>query len=158
MSYCAIHVAMHLVIGLYLHRSFNNPLPSEHLIRDAVAHFTFSIDYSLRTDCIRHTVIRIPYCHDIFRFLFKDKDTDKLQLTDFTTDYFPCGWNQWCQQYSSSNDVSYCGRTIVFPIKICTYLKWTRPNGFVKITDRTVQPKQRTFVEMIRIYICKNNI
>jgi len=45
--------------------------------------------------------------------------------------------NTWCFGY-----------TIVFPIKICTYLKWTQPNDFVKNTDGTVQPKQRTFVEI----------
>ena len=141
----------------FCHRDFNNPHPPEHLIRDAVAHFTYSIDSSLRTECIRNTVIRVPFHHDVFKFLFRNKDTDKLQLTDFTTDYFPCGWNQWCQQYGSSNNLSYCGRTIVFPIRICSYLKWTRPNAFV-ITDGTARQRQRTFIEMIRIYICKTNI
>ena len=143
---------------VYLYRLYDNPQPQEHLIREAAAQFTYSIDRSLRTECIRNTVIRLPFRHDIFRFLFKDKDTDKLQLTDFTTEYFPYGWNQWCQQYSGSDGLMYCGRTIVFPIRIRSYLQWTKPNSFVKLTDGTIQPKQRTFIEMIRVYIRKNNI
>ena len=47
--------------------------------------------------------------------------------------------------------------TIVFPIKIQCYLQWTRPKGFVKNNDGTVTPKQRTFIEMLRVYIVKAN-
>ena len=110
------------------------------------------------TDCIKNTIIRIPFRHDVFRFFFKDKDSDKLQLTDFRTDYFPDGWNKWCQQHISSDGVSYSGRIIVFPIKICTYFKWTPRNSFVTNTDGTARRKQRSFIEMIRIYIRKRNI
>ena len=89
------------------------------------------------TDCIKNTIIRIPFQHDVFRFFFKGKDNDKLQLTDFRTDYFPDGWNKWCQQYISSDSVSYCGRTIVFPIKVRPYFKWIPRNSFVTNTDGT---------------------
>ena len=56
-----------------------------------------------------------------------------------------------CMQYS------YSGRTIVFPIKIHCFLQWTRPDGFIRLTDGTVKHKSRVFVEMIRVYIKKIN-
>ena len=138
--------------------NFNHPQPQDHLVREAIGQFTYYIEKSLVTGCINYTTIRLPFRHDIFHFLFKDKDIDNLQLHDFDTNYFPHGWNQWCRQYGNSGDASYCGRTIVFPIRIECYLQWTQRNSFIKLTDGTVQPKPRTFREMIRIYICKANI
>ena len=35
------------------------------------------------------------------------------------------------------------------------YLQWTRSNGFIKTADWTLQRKQRTFIEMIRVDIAK---
>ena len=132
-----------------------NPHPQEHVVREAIGHFTLAIDRSLRVACFKNTVLRIPFRHDVVRFLFQDKD--ELTLGDFNNDYFPYGWNQWYQQYGSSTNACYYGRTIVFPIKIQCYLQWTQPKGFVKNNDGTVTPKQRTFIEMLRVYIVKEN-
>lgn len=87
--------------------------------------------------------------------MFKDKDVDNLQFNDFPAEYFPSGWSQW---YHHCGNLGYHGRTVVFPIKIEPYLKQTRPNGFVTDIDGTVRQKQKTFIEMIRIYICKVNV
>ena len=105
------------------HRQFANPHPQKHVVREAVGNFTLAIDRSLRVACFKNTVLRIPFRHDVVRFLFQDKD--ELTLDDFNNDYFPYGWNQWYQQHGSSTNVCYYGRTIVFPIKIQCYLQWT---------------------------------
>ena len=102
-----------------------------------------------------NTTIRLPFRHDVFRYLFKDKDKNNLHINDFDSNYFPYGWNQWYRRYGNS---SYRGRTIVFPISIDCYLLWTRQKGYIKMTDGTVQPKPKTFTEMVRVHICKVNI
>lgn len=132
--------------------------PQEHLIREAVGEFTHSIDRSLKKKCTHDTTIRLPFRHDIFHYLFKDKDKNNLQLHDFDSNYFPYGWNQWYRRYGDSDSASYCGRAIAFPIRIECYSQWTRQTGFMKLTDGTVQPKPKTFTEMIRVHICKVNI
>ena len=147
-----------MTCNVVLFRNFNHPQPQEDLIRDAVGQFTYNIDRSLRKGCTCNTTIRLPFRHDIFHYLFKDKDINDLQLNDFDSMYFPYGWSQWYRRYGNSDNASYCGRAIVFPIRIECYLQWTRQNGFIKLTDGTVQPKPKTFIEMIRIYICKANI
>ena len=136
-------------------RRFADPHPQEHVIREAIAHFTLAIDRSLRVPCISKTLLRIPFRHDVVRFLFHEKV--ELFLGDFNSDYFPYGWNQWYRQYGNYPDVSYNGRTIVFPIRIQCYLQWTRPKGFVMNNDRTVRQKQRSFVEMLKVHIVKAN-
>ena len=141
--------------ALFSCRQYANPLPQEHIIKEAVGHFTLAIDKSLRVDCIRNTTLRIPFRHDVARFLFKNKD--ELTQDDFNSDYFPYGWNQWYRKHGDGDSVRYYGRTIVFPVRIECYLQWTRPNGFVMNTDNTVTPKQQTFVEMLRVDIVKTN-
>jgi len=66
------------------------------------------------------------------------------------TMYFGDEWNQCL-------DEDGVGRCIVFPIKIRSFLKWTRQNCFVRQQDGILQPKRRVFVEMVRVYIRKIN-
>ena len=55
---------------------------------------------------------------------------------NFTTEFFPYGWDQWSQQHhEDSSEVGYCGHSTVFPIRIEPY---SRPNGFVNMPDITV--------------------
>ena len=152
--YTTVHVYSIIKLAVFLHnREFDDPHPQEHVIRDSVGNFTVAVDRSLRKHCFINTVLRIPFRHDVVRFLFHDKD--ELTLEDFNNDYFPYGWNQWYKQHGNSGQ--YYGHTIVFPIRIACYLQWTRPNGFVKNSDGTVRPKQCTFIEMLRVYIVKSN-
>ena len=139
-------------------RNFDHPQPQEHLIREAVGQFTYSLHRSLRKKCTQNTTIKMPFRHDIYRYLFKDKDTDNLQLHDFNTNYFPYGWEQWYRKYGSSDHARYSGHTIVFPIRIDCKLEWTRQTGFMKMMDGTMQTKPKTFTEMIRIKVCKVNV
>ena len=37
------------------------------------------------------------------------------------------------------------------------YLDWTQRNGYVRTADGTLQQKQRTFTEMIKVHIVKEN-
>ena len=144
-----------LTYTFFMYREFNNPHPQEYVVREAVGNFTLAIDRSLRVACTKNTILRIPFRHDVVRYLFQDKH--ELTLSDFDNNFFPYGWNQWYQQHGSPTNATYCGRTIVFPIRIKCYLQWTRPNGFVKNSDNTIQPKRQTFIEMIRVYIVKEN-
>ena len=113
------------------------------------------MDSSLRKSCIRTTILRIHFRHDVYRFLFHDKT--ELVLGDFDEQYFPLGWNQWCRQYGTDDNQSYYGHSIVFLLKVHRYLQWTRPNSFIKLSDGTVRQKQKTFLEMIRVDIIKEN-
>ena len=120
-------------------RQFEDPQPPEYVIREAVGNFTLAIDRSLRVACFKNIVLRIPFRHDVVRYLFKDKV--KLTLGDFNTEYFPYGWNQWYRQHGGSTNASYAGHTIVFPIRIQSFLEWTGCNGFVQDNDGTMTPK-----------------
>ena len=148
-----MHIAF--IFQSFTCREFNNPHPQEHVIRESVGNFTLAIDKSLRVECFKNTVLRVPFRHDVFRFLFQDRQ--ELNIADFNNDYFPYGWNQWYRKYGSTAHARSCGRTIVFPIRMTCYLQWTRPNGFVKTLDGTLQQKQHTFIEMIRVHIVKDN-
>ena len=51
---------------------------------------------------------------------------------------------------------SYHGRTIIFPLEVDCYLRWTGQNNFIKLPDGTVRQKHRTFLEMLSIKkICR---
>ena len=147
-------VQLKLVFNL-LHRKFNHPVPEDCTIREAVGNFTSAMDKSLRKSCIITNILRIQFRHDVFRFLFGDKT--ELALGDFDEQYFSLGWNQWCRQYGTDDNPSYYGHSIVFPLKVHSYLQWTRQNSFMKLPDGTVQQKQRTFLEMIRVDVIKEN-
>ena len=60
--------------------------------------------------------------------LFGDKK--ELVLGDFDEQYFPLGWNQWCKQYGTGENRTYYGHSIIFPLKVRTYLQWTKQNSF----------------------------
>ena len=109
----------------------------EHVIRESVGNFTLAIDKSLRLECFKKTILRVPFRHDVVRFLFQDKQ--ELNLDDFDNDYFPYGWNQWYRQYGRTAHARICGRTIVFPIRMTCYLDWTRRNGYLRTADGTLQ-------------------
>ena len=48
----------------------------------SVGHLLAAIDRSLRLACYRDTILRIPFSHEVFRYLFQNK----LELTlDFYT-------------------------------------------------------------------------
>ena len=85
--YCIFIVAIYISI---LYRDFTNSHPQEHVIRESVGNFTLAIDKSLRLECFKKTILRVPFRHDV-RFLFQDKQ--ELNLDDFDNDYFPYGWN-----------------------------------------------------------------
>ena len=81
-----------------------------------------------------------------------------MNLDDFDNDYyFPYGWNQWYRKYGRTAHARICGRTIIFPIRMTCYLDWTQRNGYVRTADGTLQQKQRTFTEMIKVHIVKEN-
>lgn len=136
-------------------RKFNHLVPHDCEIREAVGNFTSALDRSLKKSCISNTTLRIQFRHDVYRFLFNDKT--ELAFGDFKEQYFPLGWNQWCKQYGKKDNPSYYGRTIVFPLKVHCYLQWTRPNSFIKLPDGTTRQKQKIFLEMIRVYVIKDN-
>ena len=139
----------------YYYRKFNHPVPKDGTIREAVGNFTSAMDRSLRKSCIRASILRIQFRHDVFRYLFGNKK--ELVLGDFDEHYFPSGYNQWCRQYGTDDNPSYYGHSIVFLLKVRTYLQWTRRNSVFKLPDRTLQQKQRTFLEMIRVDVIKKN-
>jgi len=83
----------------YLFRDFHHPQPQEQTITESVGHILAVIDRSLRVACYRDTVLRIPFSHDVYRFLFKQKT--ELTLQDINNTYFPPGWDQYYQQFGT---------------------------------------------------------
>ena len=152
---CIFHFYCSYLYISICYREFINPHPQEHAIQESIGNFTLAIDRSLRVECWRKTKLRIHFRHDVFRFLFQDRE--ELTLDDFDSNYFPYGWNQWYRQYGRTAHARYCGRTIVFPIRVTCCLDWTGCKGFVRTADGTLQPKQRSFVEMIKVHIVKEN-
>ena len=57
-------------------RDFDHPQPQEQTIRESVGHFLAAID-PYRVACYRDTILRIPFSHEVFRYLFQNK----LELT-----------------------------------------------------------------------------
>ena len=155
MHVCINRIFIVVIYISFFYRKFTNPHPQEHVIRESVGNFTLAIDKSLRLECFKKTILRVPFRHEVNRFLFQDKQ--ELNLDDFDNDYFLYGWNQWYRQYGRTAHARICGHTIVFPIRMTCYLDWTRRNGYVRTVDGTLQQKQYTFTEMIKVRIVKEN-
>ena len=144
-----------LVICNLHDRQFHHPTPPDSVIREAVKNFRSAIDRTLRKRCITNTKVKIPFRHDVYRCLFKNKT--ELVLGDFDECYFPFGWNQCCKKHGSNNP-SYYGHNIDFPLTVKCNLTWMGRNGFIKLPDGTVRQKQRTFLEMISVTLVKENL
>ena len=106
---------MGLTCYYLFNRDFNHPQPQKQAIRESVGHFLAAIDRSLRVACYRDTILRIPFSHEVFRYLFQDKL--ELTLQDFSNTYFATGWDQCYRQFGSVNQ-TWCGQCIVFPLSV----------------------------------------
>ena len=96
------------------------------------------------------TDFTIPFSHDVYRFLFRNKT--KLRLTDFNTVYFPLGWNQCYREYGQT-DKTMRGRCIGFPIKAKLDLQFSSSTSFVKQPDG----KARVLEENVKFMFFKLN-
>ena len=79
-----------------------------------------NLDYGALSD----GTIRTNFRHDVYKFLFNDKQ--QLGLNDFDTDYFRPDWNQSLTQHSGKKQTKYTGCRVVFPIKATLYLEHTK--------------------------------
>ena len=138
------------------HRDFYHPQPLEETIRESVGRFLAAIDRSLRVKCYRDTTLRIPFSHAVFRYLFRDKT--KLTLRDFSSTYFPSGWDQCYRRFGSdaSRNPLWRGRCIVFPLDVKCVLRSSKRSSFIK-QDSTYVPKPVVLEEIIRVCITKIN-
>lgn len=126
-------------------------------MRQCVSAFTTAIAKSLKVDCIKQTVKRVPFRFNVFRFLFGDCKKKNLYFTDFDPQYFSEGWNQCSSRFSTNSDdteFDYWGRTIVFPLKVSCELHWS-PTGFIRTRNGQYVPKARTPLEYLRVQIVK---
>ena len=133
-------------------RDFDHPQPQEQTIRDSVGHFLAAIVRSLRVACYRDTILRIPFSHEVFRYLFQNKL--ELTLQDFSSTHFPPGWDQCYRQFGSVNQ-TWRGRCIVFPLSVRCVLRWSGRSSFVRQQDGTFTPKPRIAEEILRVCITK---
>ena len=135
------------------YRNFHHPQPQE-TIRDSVGHFLAAIDRSLRVEYYRDTTLRIPFLHEVFRYLFRHKT--KLTLHDFSSTYFPLGWDQCYRRFGSdaSKTPLWRGRCIVFPLEVKCVLQSSKHSSFIK-QDGTYVPKPVVLEEIIRMCITK---
>jgi len=63
----------------------------------------FAMHRSLKADCTKQTIIRIPFRFDVFRFLFGCK-RKALYLHDFDPRYFTDRWYQWYKRSSKDEE------------------------------------------------------
>ena len=142
------------ILSILLYRNFNHPQPQEHIIRECVDRFLAALDRSLGVACYKDTVLRIAFSHDVFRYLFHDKT--ELTLQDFSSTYFPPGWDQCYHQFGSTNP-TWRGRCNVFPLRVRCVLRWSRRSSFVRQQDGTFTRKPAILEELLRIRITKIN-
>ena len=100
------------------------------------------------------TNFTIPFSHDVFRFLFKNKTT--LRLTDFDTVYFPSGWDQCYREYGKTQKIMR-GKRIGFPMTAKLDLRLSSNKSFVKQPDGTFTPKPRILEENVKFFFSKIN-
>jgi len=145
----------------------------------------FAMHRSLKADCTKQTILRVPFRFDVFKFLFGCKRL--LYLHNFDPKHFTGRWYEWHKRSSkdskdqydlddsesdSESDCSsdsetavdndcdpnytYFGHAIVFPLRVKCRLHWS-PSGFTRNSDGTYSPKARTFVEILRVQVVKKN-
>ena len=109
---------MYMYTHTSTYRDFHHSQPQEDTIRESVGHFLAAIDRSLRVECYRDTTLRIPFSHEVFRYLFRHKT--KLTLRDFSSTYFLPGWDQCYRRFGSnaSKNPLWRGRCIEFPLEV----------------------------------------
>jgi len=110
-----------------------------------------NLDYGALSDGTNRTHFR----HDVYRFLFNDKQ--QLGLDDFDTDYFRPDWNQSLTRYIGKKQTKYTGCRVVFPIKATLYLEYTKQRHYCDIGG-TVHVKPRRFIEKVRFKFIKEDI
>jgi len=115
---------------------FGNPSPPEDIVRTYATALYTELTKSLKADCLNHTVIRLPFRFDVFRFLFGSYEKEELYFCDFDQRYFGPGWNQW---YKDSV-LGKHGHVIVFPLK-AKLLNRPPPNGFYRNSNGIFTPK-----------------
>ena len=135
-------------------RDFHQPQPQEHTIRECTNRFIAAVDRSLRVALTIDTDFTIPFSHDVYRYLFRNKT--ELRLTDFDTVYFPSGWNQCYREYGKAIKTMR-GRCIGFPMKAKLDLQFSSSTSFVKQPDGTFTLKARILEENVKFKFSKLN-
>ena len=151
---CLTDICMHIGVCVFTSRNFHHPQPQEYLIRECVDRLLAAVDRSLGAPCYKDTVIRIPFSHTVFRYLFHDKT--ELTLQDFCSTYFPSGWDRCYLQFGFT-DKTWRGRCIVFPLKVKCVLRWSRRNSFVRHQNGTFTRKTVILEEILRMTLTKIN-
>ena len=142
-----------MLCALLSDSEFDDPDPPEHIVRSHAAALYIELAKSLKADCLKHTVIRLPFRFDVFRFLFGSYNKKRLYFSDFNQRYFGPGWNQWF----TDSVLGKHGHVIVFPLKAKLSLHRSPPNGFYRNSDGTFIPKPRPLSETLTVHIVKEN-
>lgn len=96
-------VVKHQCYCSYFCRAYDHPRPMDHVVRSCVAAFVFAVHRSLKADCTKQTILRIPFRFDVFRFLF-GCNRKALYLHDFDPRYFAGKWYQWHKRSSKDRE------------------------------------------------------
>ena len=114
------------------------------------------VDRCLRLGSSGRQIINVHFRHDCFYFIFSHcTNRKKLHFSDFRPSYFCPGWEQCIKNHDTQQNTH--GIRILFPIEVTSmYLNWM-PKGHFKDDSGTIVQKSRTFMEMIRFKIRKEN-
>ena len=66
----ALLILFQMLCLILSNSEFDDPDPPEHIVRSHAAALYTELAKSLKADCLKHTVIRLPFRFDVFRFLF----------------------------------------------------------------------------------------
>ena len=114
-----------------------------------------AIDRSLRAGTTKSTTVKVEFRHDIFKFLFQNKQ--QLTSQDFPSKWFVDGWDQCYFERRRYNGQHrhYNGYRLIYPITINSkYLVWSKSKFFKDDNNRIVY-KSKVFVEMISFNLRK---
>ena len=99
-----------------MHRYYADHKPPLRAALDSVSAFTEAVNRSLKMGVNRGGHISVLFRTDVFRFLFKDKETICehgcglfFELEHFSSEFFPAGWYKvhWVMAVKSSFQCSF---------------------------------------------------
>ena len=144
-----------MYIYSYINSTYYNPHSTRQTILENTVRFIHAISKNIEQGSLSDGTVRIQFRHNVYRFLFHDKQ--QLDLEDFDSTYFSTGWKQTLRQYTGQQQTKYTGCRVVFPLDATLYLDYTKQKWFYYDTNGHRHTKKRTFVEMVRFKFIKED-
>jgi len=144
------HLGSYVAV-IFICRLFINPQVEDSIIHAVANEFCIFVKNALRKGSKCSTVGSITFRHDVYKVLFGNKN--ELYSSDFSSNYFPNGWNQYYVKTSAQTD----GVVVDFPIKTWKRIAIGKGRNSYYIHDGKPVEKRDTFREVVKFEIVKVN-